>query len=365
MKLRIRLLMIGWSLVLSGAPAWASRSASIPNSRYDDARSAAMGDSTNALADSPIEALFANPAGIAKIRKPSVELLNVRFSGTQDYFANFGTSSAKVNSLSSYSSTLTKKAGSDQGIGYHLAPAIGFRGFAIGAVYSKDVSAYAQDGNIHYHARYQLIPAAGFGLRLASGVIRLGYSIQYVMKAQGDLSQSASTTPLGYNEGLKQGSALSHTAGFALTLPFQYLPSFTLVARNIMGTKYSTQSSYKMASNPSTSAPATEKMSIDLGVLFQPKVGGGGVFNMTGEYKDLLGSSHASVLAKIATGIEFNFRETFYLRGGIGYGYPTAGLGLRTKKSEFSMAWTSDELGSSYRSEREIRTTFQYQTRVF
>ncbi len=345
--------------------AFAARSEGLPNSRYDDTRASAMGDSTLALVDAPMESLFANPAGIAKTREASFELLNVRASGTQDFFANFGTSSYKVTSLSSAAPALGEAAGSNQGAGLQLAPGIGFRGFAMGVLYSRDFAAISDNGNIRYHSRYQLIPAAGVGVRLASGVIRLGYSFQYVNLAAGQLQKSESDSTLAYNDGIKQGSAFSHNAAFALTFPFEYLPSFALVARNIGGAKYRETMLYKMARNPSSTLPATEKMSLDLGVLFQPKIGGGGLFNFTGEYKDILLSSKTPLLSRLAAGIEFNFRESFFLRGGLGYGYPHAGIGLKTKKSEFSISWSSDELSTSYRSEREIKMNFHYQKRVF
>ena len=123
--------------------------------------------------------------------------------------------------------------GSFQAASAQLTPTFYGKGFALGLLMSNDIGATSDAaGNVRYRSLYQFIPAAAFGVRLAGGIVRLGYSVQWVNEAAGDVSVP-SGTELGYNQNLAQGSGFSHMVGAALTLPLTYLPQFDLVARNV------------------------------------------------------------------------------------------------------------------------------------
>ena len=52
-----------------------------------------------------------------------------------------------------------------------------------------------------------------------------------------------------------------------------------------------------------------------------------------------------------------------YRRGG--EGYPSAGVGFKMKKGELNLTWFSEEIGTYYHSQRDVRFMFQYQMRAF
>ena len=152
---------------------------------------------------------------------------------------------------------------------------------------------------------------------------------------------------------MNQGSGFSHTLGASLQLPTQMAPSFHLVARNFLGTSYSTSILIPMATN-SPGAPATEDLTFDVAAAIQPKFGLGYGMNLTAEVRDVTSAAESSLLSKICIGAEFHAKDRFFLRAGFGSGFPSAGLGLKGKKGDFSLSWYSEEWTTSFQGSRNL-----------
>ncbi|MBI3535627.1 MAG: hypothetical protein HY072_09125 [Deltaproteobacteria bacterium] len=337
----------------------------VPGSRYTSARGAAIGDALIPLADDGASGLFYNPAGLAKIRHFQMELFNFQIQANADYLKILDRNFYKVFSLKNYASRVMSKEGSFPGLGAGLFPNFGARGFAFGIMFSDEFAATnAGNDNIRYRTRSLLIPTFGAGFRLAGGVIRIGYSFQWVNQAVGDITVPVSTDPLGYTEGLAEGSALSHNLGVAFTLPVQYLPAINFVVRNFLNARFSSFSLIKFAKNKN-GIPNNELTSYDASFSLAPKIGGGSTMNYIIEYRDLTNRSGMHVLGRISMGLEFNFREKFFLRGGWRSGYLSAGVGMKRKTAEFGLSLFGEEFGSSYHEQKNTVYLLHYQIRAF
>lgn len=344
-----------------------SRDERLPGSRYTSVREMALGDADLAIADDGASGIFDNPSGIAKVRGPRVEPINLMFSGGAGLFGVGGMDVYKFTSLSSFAPKLVASPDSTVSGGLSFAPTFSTRGAAIGALLQNSFIARGNaDGTITYRSRYEFIPGAGFALRVAGGMIRLGYSLQWVNKSEGDVTTpvGADLGSLGWNQGLRQGSGFSHTAGFALTMPTTYLPTASIVARNVLGTRYGSFNLLGMASNP-VGVPDEEEMTVDAGFAISPRLARGNILSFTFAYRDLLSQTAFPWYGKLAGGMEINLSERFYLRLGWGSGYPSAGIALRGKTGEFGFTWSSDELGDSYHAWQNTRFSMQYQIRAF
>ena len=341
---------------------------SIPGSRYSSGRAEALGDAFLPLADDGASALFYNPAAIARFKEFRFEPMNVDFQMNQAFLGDLGKNSIKSPSLESYKSELNATPDQRQSESFQLAPNLYFKGFAAGLLISDRTSGRYNSGpnTYSYTNQFYLIPAAGFGLPLAHGIVRVGYVAQYVQKSvtPGSVTVPASQANLGYDQGLQQGTAISHNLGFALTLPVSSLPALNIVGRNLGGAHYHAGQLYGYAKSP-TGAPSDDPMTFDASFSLQPKVGNGTYMNLVLEGKDLSNRSKIAILGRVAAGLEFVARESFFMRIGYGNGYPSAGFGFKTHKGELSVTWFSEEVGGSYHAERDARFMFQYQMRVF
>lgn len=336
----------------------------IPGSRYTSARSSAMGDAFLPLATDS-SALFVNPAAMGLMSKAQVEVMNFQIQGGMDYFSQLGMNSYNLSSLSSYSGTLKSNPGSQPSVGLSFFPNFSFKGLAFGllaqtqftATYDESADTITSIGN------YQLIPTAGGALSLAQGIVRLGYSIQWVHQLGGEKTV-ASTGTLAYSDSVPGGSGFSHTVGFGITPPVRYLPALNVVARNLLGTQYSSFNLIPLGSN-TTGTPEDESMSIDASLSIEPRLGRITIGNFVFELRDLTNSSGFSMMQRLALGMEINIGDRVFLRAGYGSGYPSAGLSFKRPRGEFSIGWFSEEVGTSSTSQQDTKLAIQWQIRAY
>lgn len=337
----------------------------IPGPRYYSSRGLGMGRAFAALADTPGDALMVNPAAIARLRKFTIEPVNLQLQLDDGMLSNGGLNMYKTYSLDKIKTSIVNGAGANLGGSLTYFPTISIRGIAVGMLYENYWMANLDPntGLIRYRPIFRLIPTAGIGLRLAQGVFRIGYSFQYVNQAYGDVQKSASET-LTWGDGIAEGSGMSHTASAALTIPYKYIPSLTFVAHNIGNTKYTTASLMKWATN-STGAPATDPMSFDLGLSFSPKLTGAVFSNIEIDYRDILEADPTwTVLSRLSMGLELVFGRTFSARTGWGSGGLSLGFGFKTTRADLSGAWYLDEIGRGS-SDKDRRFLFQIQVAPF
>jgi hypothetical protein len=341
-----------------------SRDDLVPGSRYTPARAAGMGGAYLPIGDDAASGLFYNPANLAKIRIMEYELANFSLNINSPFASTIGLNSLTAPFVGPSLPVLTPATPSFVGGGWSGLVDFGIPGFACGVLMQKQFGGQLNaDGTVSYRSLSQLIPAIGTGFKLFQGLIRVGYSMHWVVQALGTFSRVDSST-LSYSSGLAQGSALSHNLGIGFTLPVKLLPTFDLVVRNAVSARYGAPVIYSFSSD-STTVPALEAMTLDGGFSIQPHLGRGSLLNIVAEHRDILNQSQVGILGRISLGAELAVRGRYFFRGGWGSGYPSAGLAIRTRKSELSLAWYTTEIGTSFLSQGDTRFMMQYQIRSF
>lgn len=355
LKILFILFLIGFFYVAENAHA---RSEYIPGSRYTSARAAGMGEAFMPFALDGASALFYQPANIAGLQKPAFELFNFQLLANTNVLSAGGITFYRAASLSAFNSNLATIPEKFAAFGYTFLPVYSMRGFAFGLMYQATHMARITNGVVHSHSLYQLIPTAGFGIPLARGIVKLGYSLQWVHKATGDVSPAT-----GYSDGLLKGSAFSHNVGFSLNLPYKLLPSVNVVARNVLGATYGSTAIVPFT-GASSGTPPEEPMSIDASFSIQPKTGNGGNLNFSVGLRDSLGSSGASLMKRLNAGLEFMFRNSIALRAGYRSQYLSLGFGVTSQSGEFNAALYSEDIGNENLSVKDTRFLIQYQVRI-
>ena len=212
LSVRFFALMMVCTVFVFSSRAWA-RDSSIPTSRYLDGRAAALGNAFIPLGDDGAAGLFYNPAILARLKRIHFETTNIQIQMNDHFVSMLGTDFTKVVTLPSYKNVLSEddNLGRFPSFNFGILPNLFYRGIAAGVYLSNSYQARVQAGWLRYRAKFHLIPAAGIGLRLANGIIRIGYSFQLVSEASGDVRQGEDEKIGGYTENLYQGMAISHT----------------------------------------------------------------------------------------------------------------------------------------------------------
>lgn len=358
------------TLILSMHTPSHAREDVVPGSRYTSARAAGMADAFFPLADDGATALFYNPASIARAKKPHFEALNLQLSMNSDFLRTVDATAYNVTNLSAYQPTLSASPFAFPGVGSAYLPTVIFPeygampAFAFGILADVSLASEYNSGAYRYRSRYQLIPAAGFAWSLAHGIIRIGYVLQWVNIAKGTVIPT-SPSSLSYLDRLNQGSTFAHQLGFSMTLPWQMLPTASLVARNVFNAVYNSSVLLPVATN-SVGVPATDLMTLDAAVSITPRIGPNSFLNWVLAYRDILNSSNTLFYTRLTAGVEFEIKKALYLRAGFGSGFPSVGIGFRREKGELQLAWSGEETGVSRFQDRvERRWILQFQARAF
>lgn len=357
--------IIFWTLLGISGPlssAFANEDV-IPGSRYTSARAAAMGDSFLPLADDAATGLFYNPAGLAKIRRAMIEPLNISGYGDSSFLSHISSASQSYN-LGSYASTLKQSPGTWMGAGGSLVSTYGFAGFSFGFLLQSEYGGQANvDGTFNSKSTTQFIPAVGKAVQFFDGVLRIGYSLQWVNEAIDSTTAQAATAP-SYSAGASQGSGLSSTVGVGIVVPLSLLPSFNVVLRNVGGTHYSSYVLYQFVQNSGTT-PATELMTEDASFSIHPRLAHGIIDNLVFTGHDLSNQSGVTPLSHLSIGNEIDFGGQFFLRAGVSGVSPSGGFGLKRKGAEMSLTYYTVNIGTSTEAQMDSRVMLQYQFRNF
>lgn len=334
----------------------------LPGSRYIPVQAQGMGNAFLPLATDNPGALFYQPSALAKKKVNTADIINLQLESNNDFF---NSSSFQYPSASSLNGLVTEKnSGKVPYIGGQLAMGFGYGGFSVGGLYKQNTRATRQEDEVYYKTLYQVIPAAGYGVRLADGVIRMGYSVQWVHEKSAERRVDYSDN-INFSDNLDQGSGLSHNFGFTMTLPNRFLPSFDVTVRNINKTSFAPFSLVPVAGSSSGTTPETNPMSIDASVSIQPKIHQNSKAFLVVQLNDANNRSNTPIMRRASVGTQIDLGSTFRIRAGVSEGYPSLGFGLDRPMGNFDVSWYSIERGSGFRDDRDIRLALQLRIRIY
>ena len=306
-------------------------------------------------------AMFYNPANLSsKETKTVIQPINMQLDANPGLLGQ-GLSVGSFANLSSLYGSLKKTPDNYVSGRYSIYPNLTSRYFSFGLLYEKAQGAMVRstDGALIVRARDRFAPSAATSLRLLSGILRFGLSLQLLTVGAADETYlvPVNTSSLSYGSAIKSGMGISKNVGVTVTLPIRYLPSFSLVGRDLASTTYSSRGllSFGSAGKP-TAQPMTFDLAISGTMYLTRRIELKGEF----DYKDVTLALGGTVLQRGFMGADLVFFDLIHLRGGLAHGYFTGGLGFDTRKSSLDIATYADEFGSALRGSADRRYVFQY-----
>ncbi len=315
-------------------------------------RALSMGNTGIASADDPTTATFYNPAALARLKKPMLEVFNPQVEmGTGIFSASSSIVDWGKHATFSASRELVKaKPGKISSGGFSLYPNISSQNFSFGVLARLHRWSYYDKaaGVWHYYSRYLVVPTMGLSMAALGGRFRLGFGVRLIQvtKTEGQEPDGAVTSTASESlvADTRNGLGVGLDAGVLITMPWAWLPTIGAVARNVGDTSFPTAGLVKIGSPSAPHNHQIVKMTYDAGFSLSPKVGSKDVLTMAFDFRDARNQTGAAPIRHINAGFEYNASKKFYLRAGFSQGYWTTGIGLATKQGTFDIGTHAEEL---------------------
>jgi hypothetical protein len=146
------------------------------------------------------------------------------------------------------------------------------------------------------------------------------------------------------NQLASEGTGAGWDAALMLTGPWKFLPSITAVAHDVGNTYFNLGAGYFYKT---ATRPPPQYQSIDAGFGLFPILSKRIRMSIAGEYRDVQNPETLDMFRRIHAGVEFDFGDIFFARGGMNQRYYTAGIELAIASQQLQLTTYGEEIGTA------------------
>ena len=348
-----------FSLLLAGAFANANGER---QQYYTGVRQMGMGGASVATVNDET-ALISNPAGLGKLRDAFITII--------DPDLEFSSQTANIVKYDALKMTdpqqVLDKAHLHQDQNLHekvqIFPSLVVPNFGIGIFGKYNVSGMDNSStgkfDFDYTNDYALVMGVNF--RLWNGIIKVGTNARIDNRTEVHNSTIDDTsTNLTLQSLANSGVGIGSDAGIMLTAPVAYLPTLAAVYRDVGRTNYTMRDGLFMTT---TNKPDSTPPTLDGALSIQPILGKRVRSTWTVQLDDTMNAyKEKDINRRIHGGVEFNFADAIFVRGGYNQRYWTAGLELAMGNYQFQAASYGEDIGpdGSPKEDRRYEVKFAF-----
>lgn len=299
---------------------------------YQAGRALSMGDAYTAVGTG-YEAVYYNPAGLAKRNRPKLKIVDIETTVSQGFISLFDGGILKFMNMANILNSVQENPGTPFGIGFALLPQFLVRNFSLGVLFrvQTEATVNAVSGDTNMYSFADLGSYLHYSVAFGGGIVKLGVGGKILNRAELDRTYTADEVAGGgfeFNSQWQEGLGIGWDVGALVTLPVQSLPTFGITVHDLGGTNFADRRLIFTGDTAPAGAPPALSQKINLGysMIFKHQrdmrsvlaIDVKNVTQLSGGFQDHF---HA--------GWEFSSNDSFYLRAGLNQGrYWTAGLGL-------------------------------------
>lgn len=323
---------------------------------YNGVRSLGMGGASVAVVNDET-ALLTNPAALGKLRNYFVTVIDPEMDINEEThrivelnIADFMSPQKTLDNVKAFPGRrLHQRA--------QLFPSFVVTNFGFGVYGRYSADAFTDDAATTYTYEYRNDYAFvfGFNFRLFDGRIKLGVNARGVNRVEAKRTDIplASTgltfeSMIGSTTLASEGFGVGTDVGLILTGPWKFLPSIAAVYRDVGTTSYTVN---KGMFYSTTERPERTPATLDVGLSISPILKKNTRMSFTVEMVDVMDQLEPTTLEasdeamrRIHGGIEFNFGDVFFIRGGMNQGYWTAGAEIAVGNTQLQIASYGEEV---------------------
>lgn len=299
---------------------------------YQAGRALMMGDAYTAVGTG-FEAVYYNPAGLAKRNKPAVKIFDIETVASQGLLSLFSGSYTKFLNMSELLTDVASNPNTPYAIGVSVLPQFLVRNFSFGLLFRGQTEATfnSTTTNTDMYSFADLGVYTHYAAAFGGGVVKLGVGGKVINRAELERSYTAaeiSAGALSFSEQWVEGYGLGVDAGIIITIPTTNLPAFALTVQDIGHTQFINKRLVFTGDTAPQGTPEAIPQRVNAGFSTIIKHGRGLRSVIAADYKDILSS--ATWTDKIHAGWEMTINQKLFLRAGVNQGrYWTAGLGIK------------------------------------
>jgi hypothetical protein len=328
---------------------------------YNGARQMAMGGVYVTTANDET-ALIVQPAGLGRVREKYLTLIDPEISVGTNAQTLIGLNIASFLDVN-LTNALLQAADPEERFhqSLKLFPSIVFPNFGFGvyANYITDASISAAGTEYLFYTRQDVGFITGLNFRLFDGMLKVGVNARGINRTEVDRTD---LNPLATHTlssiGAKEGFGIGIDTGLLIQIPWDWIPTLGVVYHDVGQTNYSLLPG-KM--NGLDAAPASTPAGLDVGIGFHPIIGKGNRMTISAEVRDALNyATQEDPTEYVHAGMEFNFKDAFFLRVGTNQSYLTYGLELSLLNYQLQVSSYGEEVGTGTTKLEERRYVFKF-----
>lgn len=326
---------------------------------YRGARALGMGGAGIAVVNDET-ALLVNPAGLGKLRDIYGTLLDPEIEGSDNWFNLYKNKSfTAAFSPDQMSPTLQESLGTAYHARATLFPSFVVKNFGIGILGRYTLDARVDETMTEQQTFYQddLALILGFNFKIWGGRIKLGATGKFLSRIEVDKTLPL-TGPLDVKSNASEGAAIGADVGLSLTAPWAWLPTLSMVARDVGGTKFNAGAGLRMTT---TERPKPLTQDLDVGLAVFPIHSQSSRSTFTVEYNRVQEASQAVDKTRYAhVGYEFNYGDLLFLRAGMNGRYWTTGFEIASESTQIQFAYYGEDIGTDGHPEEQRRWVWKF-----
>lgn len=317
---------------------------------YSGVRALGMGGAAVAIANDET-AVFSNPAALGKLRDPFVTVVDPEVhygADTSSFLSGFD---VNILGLEQVLTKINEHPGRHLHLKAQLFPSIVVPNFAAGVLVKYEINGRKDTVNNEIDLNYTNDYAAvlGYNLRLFDGRLKIGFSGRYINRSQITENNPIADSNLAVTleQVAQNGGAIAADAGVILTAPWVWLPTLAVTVRDLGDTTFSLGAG--MATGNGT-PPDKVAQTVDAAFAVFPIMSNRTRATITVEMRDVLSEDpedEEDLYRRLHGGLEINFGDIFFLRGGMNQRYWTAGLEFAMANFQFQAATYGEEIGTA------------------
>ena len=326
---------------------------------YNGIRALGMGGVTVATVNDET-ALVQNPAALGKLRNAFFTVVDPELDVSTGYESVVGADLGQGFNIQGALDKLLESPDSYLYNRLQLFPSVVVPNFGVGVFAKYELSASLSEDETEYRVQYlnDIAFVIGYNFRFFDGKLKIGFNARVNNRTELDATYPSTTTGLDLATDGSEGLGIASDVGIILTAPWKMLPTLAAVVRDAGGTRYDFQDGLFNSTNTRAENVA---QSVDVGLSIFPIVGKGVRSTWAIEARDVLNLADYDDATRLYhAGFEFNFYDSFFLRGGYNQRFWTAGLEFAAGNYQIQLATYGEDVGRDGESLEDRRYAFKF-----